>query len=58
MSPEQISRLADVMTADPDIMAILKGDEEDVDGKVQEGLSESVRPHNEATKKVVGGVAK
>ncbi len=58
MSPEQISRLADVMTADPDIMAILRGGEKNVERRIQERISESVESQRKTEKVMVGGDSK
>ncbi len=55
MSPLQISRLVDVMTADPKIMAILKGGEEDVERGIQKGVSKGVEPQRKREKVMVGG---
>lgn len=59
MSPRQIQQLAKVMVNSPEIMAILKGGEEDVERGIQKGISESVRPRSEGEKEMVGrGVEK
>ncbi len=58
MSPLQISRLVDVMTADPKIMAILKGGEEDVERGIQDAVSKGIQSHSETETVMVGGVDK
>ena len=58
MSPEQISRLVDVMTADPDIMAILRGGEKNVECRIQERISKGVESQRKTEKVMVGGDSK
>ncbi len=58
MSPKQIQQLAELMVNDPEIMAILKGGEEDVEHGVQDAVSKSVQSHSETETVMVGGVAK
>ena len=53
MSPNQISRVAKIMANDPETMAILRGGEKNVDGKVQKRLSKCFRSHSKREKEVV-----
>ncbi len=58
MSPKQIQQLAKLMVNDPEIMSILKGDDENVERGIQERIPEGVRPRGKTKKVMVGGVVR